>query len=82
MGKPVVIEEMFPLNCSFAEEFERFLDSPGTRRRAGSVSIGERHRSNTGSQDTIQDAIVLSWLELFEKKAKEFTSPGESNNGK
>ena len=70
VGKPVVIEEMFPLNCT-ADELGAFIDQS---RRIASGWIGfywgktpEQYRKS----NTIQDAIVLSWLELFEKKAKE-----------
>ena len=70
VGKPVVIEEMFPLNCSFPE-FERFIDES---RKTASGWIGfywgktpeEYRRTNT-----IQDAFMLSWLEFFQKRAGE-----------
>jgi hypothetical protein len=72
VGKPVIIEETFPLSCSLPE-FERFFD--GTRKTA-SGWIGfywgktpdEYRRSKT-----IADAMMLGWLELFQKKTKEFT---------
>ncbi len=68
IGKPLVIEEMFPLKCS-AEELGAFID--GSRKIADGW-IGfywgktpeEYRRSNT-----ISDAMTLSWLELFQKKA-------------
>jgi len=69
VGKPVVIEEMFPLSCSFPE-FEKFLDAS---RPTASGWIGfywgktpEEYRRS----GTIQDAIVLGWLEMFQKRAK------------
>jgi hypothetical protein len=68
IGKPLVIEEMFPLKCS-AEELGTFID--GSRKIADGW-IGfywgktpeEYRRSNT-----ISDALTLGWLELFQKKA-------------
>jgi hypothetical protein len=73
VGKPVIIEETFPLNCS-VPEFERFLD--GTRKTA-SGWIGfywgktpDEYRLSR----TIADAMMLEWLELFQKKTKDFTS--------
>jgi hypothetical protein len=68
IGKPLVIEETFPLKCS-AEELGTFID--GSRKIADGW-IGfywgktpeECRRSNT-----ISDAMTLSWLELFQKKA-------------
>jgi hypothetical protein len=70
MGKPVVIEEMFPLRCSLAE-FEEFLDQS---RNSASGWIGfywgktplECRQSNT-----IQDALMLGWLEIFQKRVGE-----------
>jgi hypothetical protein len=70
VGKPVLIEEMFPLECSFPE-FERFLDDS---RKMASGWIGfywgktpeEYRRSNT-----LQDAIMLGWLKIFQKRAGE-----------
>jgi YHS domain-containing protein len=65
-GKPVVIEETFPLKCG-PEEFEAFL-----RRSRGAAAgwigfywgrtIEEYRRAGT-----IGDAIAASWLELFRK---------------
>jgi hypothetical protein len=71
--KPVVIEETFPLTCSLPE-FERFLD--GSRKTAaGWIGFywGETPDEYRRSK-TIADAMMLGWLELFQKKTKEFTS--------
>jgi hypothetical protein len=69
VGKPVVIEEMYPLKCS-AEELGEFIDRS---REIASGWIGfywgktpDEYRRG----ETIQDAIALSWLELFQEKAK------------
>jgi hypothetical protein len=68
VGKPLVIEEMFPLKCS-ADELGAFID--GSRGIAeGWIGFywgktpEEYRRSNT-----IGDAMTLGWLELFQKKA-------------
>src|SRR5262249_36331824 len=68
VGKPVLIEETFPLQCS-AEEFARFID--GSRKTASGwlgfcwgQSPEELRRSKT-----IRDALMLAWLEFFRKKA-------------
>jgi hypothetical protein len=69
VGKPVVVEEMFPLRCS-AAELERFID--GSRGLAsGWVGFywGKTPEECRRSK-TIADAIVLSWLELFQRRAK------------
>lgn len=67
VGKPVVIEEIFPLKCS-SEELSQFLDQS---RKHATGWIGfywgqtpdELHQSGT-----IPDALTLSWLELFQQK--------------
>jgi len=80
VGKPVVIEEMFPLKCPF-EQFEDFVAR--SRPTAGGW-IGfywgrtpEEYRGGT----TIVDAIMLRWLEYFAREAKllaEAAAPGET----
>jgi sugar phosphate isomerase/epimerase len=69
VGKPVLIEETFPLACS-PDEFEQFIE--GSRKHAaGWIGLywgkppEELRRSKT-----ISDALTLGWLELFERKAK------------
>ena len=49
VGKPVVIEEMFPLKCSIPE-FERFSTSRGRRPAGGSGSTGARPWRNAASR--------------------------------
>ena len=69
VGKPVVIEETFPLACS-PKELEEFIDG-SKKHAAGWIGFywgktpDELRRSKT-----ISDALTLGWLELFEKKAK------------
>lgn len=69
VGKPVLIEETFPLECS-PQELEVFIDRSG-KHAAGWIGFywgkppEELRRSKT-----IPDALTLGWLELFEKKAK------------
>jgi hypothetical protein len=68
VGKPVLIEETFPLGCS-QEEFEQFID--GSRKHASGwvgfywgKPVEELRRSKE-----LKDAILLGWLEYFQKKA-------------
>jgi hypothetical protein len=69
VGKPVLIEETFPLRCSL-KELEEFIDG-SKRHAAGWIGFywgkppEELRRSNT-----ISDALTLEWLELFQKKAR------------
>jgi hypothetical protein len=69
VGKPVVIEETFPLKCAPAE-LEQFID--GSKKHAtGWIGFywgktpEELRRSGT-----IGDAMTLGWLELFERKSR------------
>ncbi|OYV84692.1 MAG: hypothetical protein B7Z73_14950 [Planctomycetia bacterium 21-64-5] len=69
VGKPVVIEEMFPLNCS-ANELGEFIEA-SRKHAAGWIGFywgktpDELRRSKS-----IADTLTLEWLELFQKKAK------------
>lgn len=69
IGKPVLIEETFPLQCSIAD-FKQFIDK-STPTAAGWIGFywgktADEYRKGT----TLQDALMLQWLEFFEKKAK------------
>jgi hypothetical protein len=75
VGKPVVIEEIFPLKCD-ANELGQFIDRS---REPATGWIGfywgttpEEYRQKP---QTISGAITLSWLELFQKKTPEIQSP-------
>jgi hypothetical protein len=65
-GKPVVIEETFPLACG-ASEFRRFLER-SKPHAAGWVGFywGQTPEELKKSR-TIPDAMTLGWLELFRK---------------
>jgi len=68
VGKPVLVEEMFPLKCGLPQ-FERFLDES---RQVASGWIGfywGKTPEECRAAATIRDAIVLGWLDLFQKKA-------------
>jgi hypothetical protein len=68
IGKPLVVEEMFPLKCSVAE-LEAFID--GSRKMAdGWIGFywGKTLEEYRGSKE-LSDAITAGWLEFFHKKA-------------
>jgi len=70
IGKPVVIEEMFPLKCSAAELGE-FI---GKSRATASGWIGfywGKTPEECCRSDALADALTRGWLELFEKGASE-----------
>jgi len=68
VGKPVVIEEMFPLQCP-RPEFDRFVEQ-SRETAAGWIgfywgkTIAECRRAGT-----IGDAIMAGWLEYFQSEA-------------
>jgi hypothetical protein len=69
VGKPVLIEETFPLACS-PKELEEFIE--GSRKHAAGW-IGfywGQPPAKLRKSKTIADALTLGWLELFEKKAR------------
>jgi hypothetical protein len=68
IGKPLVVEEMFPLKCS-AAELEAFID--GSRQVAdGWIGFywGKTIAECRQSQE-LADALTRGWLELFQRKA-------------
>ncbi|MBN1508160.1 MAG: cellulase family glycosylhydrolase [Sedimentisphaerales bacterium] len=67
IGKPLVIEEMFPLKCS-KEELSAFID--GSRGLAdGWIGFywGKTLDEYRGSKE-LSDALTAGWLELFRSK--------------
>jgi hypothetical protein len=71
LGKPLVIEEMFPLACG-PEELAAFID--GSRRIAdGWVGFywGKTIADYTRATPSISGAITRAWLELFRAKTTE-----------
>ena len=73
VGKPVLVEETFPLACS-PQELEDFVEG-SKKHAAGWIGFywgkppAELRRSGT-----VPDALTLGWLELFERRAK---APGK-----
>ena len=70
LGKPVLIEEMFPLKCGI-DEFADFV------RRSEAVADGwigfywGRTPDEYREGNTIRDAIMLQWLEFFQEQRPE-----------
>ncbi|MHC4565760.1 MAG: cellulase family glycosylhydrolase [Planctomycetota bacterium] len=68
IGKPLIIEEMFPLKCSL-EELDVFIDS--SRETAdGWIGFywGKTPEECRGS-GTLADAVTAVWLDFFKNKA-------------
>jgi hypothetical protein len=79
VGKPVLIEETFPLHCSL-EELDRFID------RSKDVAAGwvgfywGKPRKEFEKPKTLVEAIVIKYLEWFEKKGKQFAPQRGENS--
>ena len=74
VGKPVVIEETFALKCSL-EDFNKFMG--GTKRDADGW-IGfywGKTPAELKEGQTFADALLLAWLENFQKCTTEFRRP-------
>jgi hypothetical protein len=69
IGKPLVIEEIFPLKCS-AKELESFIDDSGKDVAGWFSFYWGKPPAELRKSKTIADAILLQWLEVFERRAK------------
>jgi endo-1,4-beta-mannosidase len=70
IGKPVVIEEIFPLKCSSAELDEFIERSKATASGWIGFYWGKTPEEYRQS-NTLSDALTLAWLELFQRRAGE-----------
>jgi len=69
VGKPVVIEEIFPLRCS-AGELPPFLEQSKKHANGWIGFYWGRTPDEYRKGGTLQDARVLSWLELFQEQGR------------
>ena len=69
VGKPVVIEEMFPLQCS-ADELARFIDDSRPHAAGWIGFYWGQTPEELRAGKSIGEAITLQWLELFERRTK------------
>lgn len=69
VGKPIVIEETFPLKCSF-EEFERFLDDSQGIAQGWIGFYWGKTPAELQKSGTLPDAIMARYLEIFRKRSK------------
>jgi len=75
IGKPMVIEEMFPLNCSVAD-MDQFIE--GSKPMAcGWIGFywGKTIAEYKREKGSIADAITLDWLEYFVRKTPDILGP-------
>jgi Cellulase (glycosyl hydrolase family 5) len=69
VGKPVVVEETFPLRCSRAE-FEAFLEKSNGIATGWIGFYWGIPPEDLRKSKTFADAITLMWLDVFEKYGK------------
>jgi len=67
IGKPVVIEETFPLKCS-TEEFADFVDRSKPHASGWIGFYWGKTPDEYRRGNTIGDALMLNWLEFFQAK--------------
>lgn len=84
-GKPVVIEETFPLKCN-AADLETFIDRSRPWADGWIGFFWGRMPDDLRPAKTIPESLTLSWLELFERKASQMkrlpqTQPTFLRNG-
>ena len=66
-GKPLVIEETFPLKCG-AEDLGRFIRESGRYASGWLGFYWGRTPAELRTSNTIGDALMLAWLELFQRE--------------
>ena len=69
VGKPVVIEETFPLSCTQAE-FEEFIDKSEGDAAGWVGFFWGKTPEDLKDAKTIGDALTRNWLRFFQKKGK------------
>jgi hypothetical protein len=67
VGKPVVIEETFPLKCS-PQELAEFIDRSQDKAAGWIGFYWGKTPAELRAGSTIGDSIMLSWLQLFQEK--------------
>lgn len=75
IGKPIVIEEIFPLSCP-VKDLDRFID--GSRKIAtGWIGFywGKTVAEYKKETNSVAEGMVLDWLQYFAKKTPEILNP-------
>jgi hypothetical protein len=68
IGKPLVIEEMFPLKCGL-EEMDTFIDRSRTTADGWISFYWGKTPEECRRSQSLPDAVKAAWLECFKKKA-------------
>ncbi len=73
VGKPVVIEEMFPLSCG-VPTFRKFLDA-SRGHASGWIGFYWGKAPPQNPRPPMHDAIIAEWLALFRELGPSFRTP-------
>ena len=68
IGKPLIVEEMFPLKCSL-EELDVFIDSSRATADGWIGFYWGKTPEESRRSATLSDAVTAAWLEYFKNKA-------------
>ena len=66
VGKPVIIEETFPLRCPLPE-FEAFMEDSRTIASGWLGFYWGKTTDELRRSGTIADALLLGWLDFFQR---------------
>lgn len=69
VGKPVVVEETFPLKCS-PKELDEFIGRVGSDAAGWFSFYWGKPPNELAKSKQIGDALLLQWLQRFERRAK------------
>lgn len=72
VGKPVVVEETFPLRTS-ADELEEFFEQSEGKAAGWLGFYWGKTLEECRKGKSIADAITAQWLELFQRRSKRYT---------
>jgi len=68
IGKPLIVEEMFPLKCSL-EELDVFIDSSRATADGWIGFYWGKTPEESRRSAALSDAVTAAWLEFFKNKA-------------
>jgi hypothetical protein len=68
IGKPVVVEEMFPMNCT-PMELKEFIERSGNSVAGWFGFYWGKSLSELDPPQRFGDALMLEWLKLFQERA-------------
>lgn len=74
LGKPLVVEEMFPLHCSL-EEMDRFLQQSRSRAEGWMSFYWGKTIDEYRAEGKLQSSAIAAWLSHFREQASKMRQP-------